>query len=247
MKILLCTILCFSIVGIQSTFKQEQLKQSRVKAAYKEKEEIVSNFLDEYDIKLNMIKIYLRAFKSEGLVEVWAKNKEDELYQLVRTYDICQSSGILGPKRKQGDYQVPEGFYHINRFNPWSNFHLSLGINYPNKSDKILSDAKRPGGDIFVHGTCMTIGCLPMTDELIKEIYILCVESKNNGQEKIPFTFFPAKLTNEKLEEIKKDISPNEDTLELWEALQTAYKIFNENKKLPSISFLEDGRHLIIE
>jgi len=246
MKLLVCTILIIS-AGFQSSFKQNQLKHSRVEAAYEEKEKIVSNYLEAFDIELEKIQIYLRAFKSEQVLEVWAKNKEDVKLQLVKEYAICQNSGILGPKRKQGDYQVPEGFYHINRFNPSSNFHLSLGINYPNKSDKILGDPDRPGGDIFIHGSCVTIGCLPMTDEVIKEIYVLCVESRNNGQNKIPITFFPAELTDEKLKEIRKENPFEASTIELWKELQTAYNLFNKTNKLPIISFLDNGRHLIIE
>ena len=71
-------------------------------------------------------------------------------------------SGTMGPKRLQGDYQVPEGFYYINEFNPNSNYHLHLGLNYPNASDKILSDSLRPGGDIYIHGSCVSIGCIPL-------------------------------------------------------------------------------------
>jgi len=229
------------------TFKEDQKKYKRVKAAYLEKEEKLIQHLENFNIDLDKINIYLRAFKSEGILEVWAKNKSDEKFQRVYEFAICQPSGSLGPKRKQGDYQVPEGFYHINRFNPVSSFHLSVGINYPNKSDKILSDAKRPGGDIFIHGTCMTVGCLPMTDDIIKELYILCVESKNNGQNKIPVTIFPMKFTAVNINEIIEEVAPNEETISLWKALKTAQDIFNKTNQLPTISFLDDGGHLIFE
>src|SRR5690606_11025729 len=103
--------------------------------------------------------------------------KNGEKFTLVKTYPVCSSSGLPGPKRKKGDRQTPEGFYHIDRFNPQSAFHLSLGINYPNSSDKILGHSD-PGGDIFIHGSCVTIGCVPLTDDLIKEVYVLAVEAK---------------------------------------------------------------------
>ena len=73
------------------------------------------------------------------------------------------------PQATQGDSQVPEGFYHMDRFNPLSNFHLSLGVSYPNQSDRILGASGRLGGDIFIHGDCVTIGCVPITDEGIRE------------------------------------------------------------------------------
>lgn len=115
----------------------------------------------------------------------------------VCTYPFCASSGILGPKRKEGDRQIPEGIYYINHFNPVSNFHLSLGINYPNPSDKILSDPAQPGESFYIHGNCVTIGCIPISDDKIKELYILAVEAYNNGQVKIPVHIFPDRLPNE--------------------------------------------------
>ncbi|MEJ7677428.1 MAG: L,D-transpeptidase family protein [Segetibacter sp.] len=89
--------------------------------------------------------------------------------------------GAIGPKRLQGDYQVPEGFYYINEFNPKSTYHLSLGINYPNASDRVLSDSIKPGGDIYIHGNCVTIGCIPLQNDQIEELYILCCNGKISG------------------------------------------------------------------
>ena len=93
----------------------------------------------------------------------------------------------------QGDYQVPEGFYYINEFNPNSNYHLSLGLNYPNASDRILSDSLSPGGDIYIHGSCVSVGCIPVTDEQIEEIYIIASYAKASGQDYIP-THLPRSL-----------------------------------------------------
>ena len=71
--------------------------------------------------------IYIRSFKYDGQLEVWVRNDRKEPFQLFKTYKVCALAGTLGPKRMQGDYQVPEGFYFINEFNPKSNYHLSLG------------------------------------------------------------------------------------------------------------------------
>ncbi len=177
------------------SFKDDQLRYARVREAYKEKESNMKKLLNDNSINKNELRIYLRAFKEEKKIELWAKNNSDSKYKLVKEYKICKTSGKLGPKRKQGDKQIPEGYYHINRFNPYSNFYLSLGINYPNKSDRILGDKNNLGGDIFIHGSCVTIGCLPITNDKIKELYIICVEAKNSGQKTIPVTIFPAELT----------------------------------------------------
>jgi murein L,D-transpeptidase YafK len=224
-------------------FKQEQLKYPRVREAYQAKEATILNLLKRKEIDRSKLQIYIRAFKSEKEVEIWGKNSTDAKFQLIKKYDVCRNSGVLGPKRKQGDLQVPEGFYHINRFNPSSTYHLSLGINYPNKSDRILGIKGKLGGDIFIHGECVTIGCLPMTNDLIKEIYILSVEARNNGQKTIPVTIFPAKLTDEKLAELNKKYARDPDKTNLWKDLKIGYDLFNETNQLFLVGFLSSGRH----
>jgi murein L,D-transpeptidase YafK len=178
-------------------------------------------------------------------MELWGKNSYDENYKLIKNYDICRTSGKLGPKRKQGDLQIPEGFYHINRFNPYSNFYLSLGINYPNKSDRILGIKNNPGGDIFIHGDCVTIGCLPITNEQIKELYIFCVEARNNGQTKIPVTIFPSMLSETKFKRLTNKYDSDPDKIGLWTDLKKGFDIFNKTKQLPTILFLNSGRHVV--
>jgi hypothetical protein len=74
-------------------------------------------------------------------------------YSLVKTYPICATSGRVGPKRRFGDEQVPEGFYELDWFNPQSNFYLSLHVSYPNKSDRILGSRKNPVATFFCMGT----------------------------------------------------------------------------------------------
>ncbi|MCT4622304.1 MAG: L,D-transpeptidase family protein, partial [Schleiferiaceae bacterium] len=155
------------------------------------------------------------------------------------------ASGDIGPKRKQGDYQVPEGFYSIDRFNPQSTYHLSLGLNYPNQSDKILSSKTSPGGNIFIHGSCVSAGCLAITDEWIEELYVYCVEAQNNGGT-IQVTIFPFKPSVENMmyntlgyPELKHEFS-------LWTDLKRGYDQFNESYELPNVQFNEDGSHTII-
>jgi murein L,D-transpeptidase YafK len=229
------------------SFKYDQLRYSRVREAYKDKESNVIDILTSSSIDKNNLRIYLRAFKQEKVIELWAKNSFDSKYRLIKEYDICRTSGELGPKRKQGDRQIPEGFYHINRFNPYSNFYLSLGINYPNKSDKILGEKGNLGNDIFIHGACVTIGCLPITNDQIKELYIFCIEAKNSGQEKIPVSIFPAELTDVKYEKLQKKYKTDSDKLVLWTDLKKGYDIFNKTGKLPNIGFLSSGRHNVHE
>ena len=225
------------------SFKEAQLKNARVKSAYQEKEAVVKEYFRENKLDYGGFQVFLRAFKKEQNLEVWIKQKGKEEFILLHTYAFCSSSGTLGPKRKEGDLQIPEGIYHINHFNPVSNFYLSLGVNYPNASDNILSDKQHPGGSIYIHGNCVTIGCIPITDDKIKELYVLAVEAKNNGQENIPIHIFPDRLDMGVLEKLVQDYAVDEKVSSCWKNLQAIYLDFKANKKLKPVSVNAKGEY----
>lgn len=230
-----------ALTMLQSTsFKATQLQHQRVKNAYDEKESVVKKYFDKKNLSTEGYNIFIRAFKIEGTLEVWVKPKQHDTYTLLHTYTICATSGVAGPKRREGDGQVPEGIYQINHFNPQSNFHLSLGIDYPNASDKILSDRKNPGSAIYIHGNCVTIGCIPLTDDKIKELYILAVEAKNNGQKKIPVHIFPTHLDAQGLKQITSSHSIH---AAFWKNLQKIYADFESSKKIKSVKVNEKGEY----
>ncbi len=227
----------------KGTFRAEQMANSRVKSAYEAKwDSIVAN-LKSMNVAVDQLEVFIRGFKDEADLEVWVKQKKDTIWKLYTTYPICAPSGELGPKRCQGDYQVPEGFYKVNVFNPFSNFHLSLGVSYPNASDKVFACKRDPGGAIMIHGNCCTIGCIPITDEKIEELYVLCVEAKNFGQKEIPIHLFPARLTNVNLLRIKE--SQTDVFVRIfWDNLQTGYEWFEAKKKLPKVTVDAKGKYL---
>ncbi len=230
------------ISSIQTSFKQNQLKNSRVKTAYEEKEAIVKSFFAEKKIRYEGYELFIRAFKKEQVVEVWVKEKNKDEFVLLHAYPFCATSGTLGPKRSEGDSQIPEGVYEINHFNPQSNFYLSLGINYPNASDKILSDRQHPGGSIYIHGNCVTIGCISITDDKIKELYVLAVEAKNNGQGKISVHIFPDRLDTNAIEKLS---SSNQTITSFWKNLQPIYEDFKSSRKLKVVSVNSKGEYSI--
>lgn len=225
-------------------FKTEQKKFSRVKNAYEEKEKIMMENLNHHHIAPDKLEILIIAYKDAQVIELWAKNKTDLKFVKIQRYDFCTSSGTLGPKRAYGDGQIPEGFYYINRFNPVSNFHLSLGLNYPNQSDKILSMAKNLGGDIFIHGNCVTIGCMPITDDKIKELYIYAMEAKNNGQNKIPVYIFPINMDNNIMEKMYGTQKNNIELISFWKNIKQGYDLFVQNQTELKISVGADGKYL---
>lgn len=215
----------------QSGFKDQQLKFERVRTAYDQKWESLRKELALTAIK-SPFKLYIAVYKSEGKLEVWLQATAQRKYQLFKTYNFCAHSGTLGPKVKEGDLQTPEGFYYLNAFNPKSNFYLSLGVNYPNSIDLRRSGQEKPGGDIYIHGNCVTIGCIPLTDEKIKEIYVLAVEAKNSGQLQISVNIFPFKMTDANL---KKYIVQYPKQAAFWRNLQKGYAHFEKHKTLPIV------------
>ncbi|WP_086047911.1 L,D-transpeptidase family protein [Hugenholtzia roseola] len=216
--------------------KTSQLQYKRVRQAYQNQKDFLSAICKQHQIELQELEILIRAFKAEARLEVWGKNKKEATFRLLKSYEICASSGTLGAKRKEGDRQVPEGFYHINHFNADSFYHLSMGINYPNAADRFHADKKRPGGAIYVHGSCVTIGCIPLTDEKIEEVYLLALEARNNGQKHVPVYIFPFEMSNQNLEKYSKIYSSQQD---FWKNLKVGYDYFELHKKLPIFSVAE--------
>lgn len=233
------------LVGFTSgNFKKEQLKYSNVRTAYKEKWALVKEKLFKAGVDTSHFEIFIRVFKQDAKLEVWAKSNNITQFKLVETYPICQSSGRLGPKREQGDGQVPEGFYEVASFNPQSEFYLALRVNYPNKSDLIKSGNTDPGGDIMIHGNCVTIGCMPLTDDKIKEVYIMAVEARDKGQQVIAIHIFPAALSDQGLAKLKS-MKINADKIKFWTNLQQGYTYFEKQKKLPHISVDVNGDYAV--
>ncbi|MFP4543996.1 MAG: murein L,D-transpeptidase family protein [Candidatus Kapaibacterium sp.] len=226
-----------------NSFRERQMEFPRVKQAYEEKNRELIKLLSNHNIISDEIELYIRAFKSEKKIELWAKNRSDDTFTLVREYKVLNSTGGPGPKRKQGDKQTPEGFYYIKRFNPKSKYYLSLGINYPNASDLAFADKDNPGGDIFIHGGKETVGCLPIGDDSIRELYLLCVEARNAGQDRIPVHIFPAKPASEYMAKLQADYKHKDDYLHLWEELKIAFVLFEQARRIPKIIFKEDGSH----
>ena len=225
-------------------FFQVQLGYPRVREAYDQKKEVLEGYFRAAGLEYPSLNIFLRVLKVERRVQVWATSKAGSKFVPMVAYDICSLSGWPGPKRKQGDLQVPEGYYRIDRFNPFSRFHLSLGIDYPNRSDRILGDPRRPGGDIFIHGNCVTIGCVPITDDKIKELYLLAVLARSAGQKSIPVQIFPWALDNDDFEEMAKRLDAGPELVDFWKNLKEGADFQRKRGRLPVVTVDRKGRYI---
>lgn len=218
--------------------------QERVEQARKARSADIAALFKKAGVAFPPEEIFLRAIKDEDVLELWAGRRGEPLVH-VRDYEVCMASGGPGPKRMQGDLQVPEGFYVIDRFNPWSNFHLSLGINYPNDSDRIRGVKGRLGGDIFIHGSCVSIGCLALRDGPIEELYLIALAARDAGQKRISVHLFPARLDPAGLKRLEADAGPDAPLVGFWKELQPGFAAFEESRRPPRVSVLEDGRYRV--
>ncbi|MDJ0931624.1 murein L,D-transpeptidase family protein [Breoghania sp.] len=163
--------------------------------------------------------ILVRLFKEESKLEVWKQTKTGR-YALLKGYDICKWSGKLGPKKKEGDRQAPEGFYTIRpaQMNPNSSYHLSFNTGFPNAYDRSLG---RTGSNLMVHGACSSRGCYAMTDEQIQEIYSLAREAFRGGQRDFQLEAFPFRMTAENMAK-----HANDENMPFWRVLKRGYDHF---------------------
>jgi murein L,D-transpeptidase YafK len=180
--------------------------------------------------------IIFRAYKKEAEFEIW-KQKSDGQYALLKTYPMCRWSGQLGPKKREGDRQVPEGFYTIGpgQMNPNSSYYLSFNVGYPNAFDRAWD---RDGGSIMVHGICSSAGCFSMTDPQIAEIYAIAREAFNAGQRDIQFQSYPFRMTSENL--AKQRLDPN---IAFWKELKNGADHFEVTKA--EVPVLVCDRHYV--
>jgi murein L,D-transpeptidase YafK len=176
--------------------------------------------------------IFVRVFKEESELEVW-KLREDGRFYHFRTYPICNWSGGLGPKLRQGDMQTPEGFYTVSagQMNPTSQYHLAFNLGFPNAYDRAQG---RTGQFLMVHGKCRSAGCYAMTDALMEEIYALAREAFIGGQQSFEVHAFPFRMTESNMRRYRT--SPH---YRFWRMLKDGYDYFETTRQLPAVAVCE--------
>lgn len=124
-------------------------------------------------------RVALLVFKQEKRLAVWVADAKGS-WRYLRDYPILAASGGVGPKLREGDFQVPEGLYAIENLNPASSYHLSMKVGYPNAFDRQIAAREHRtqlGGDIFIHGKNVSIGCVAIGDRGIEELFTLVAET----------------------------------------------------------------------
>lgn len=178
--------------------------------------------------------ILVRIFKRESDLEIWMK--KGERFELFATYPVCRWAGRLGPKKKRGDRQVPEGFYTVSKaqLNPNSRWHRSFNIGYPNILDRSY---KRTGDFIMVHGGCSSAGCIAVTNEAIDEVWAIVTAALGANQKRFQVQVFPFRMT-----EFNLALYGDHPSLRDWRDLKRGYDLFENNQVPPRITMCQ-GRY----
>ncbi|MDX1496136.1 MAG: murein L,D-transpeptidase family protein [Salinisphaeraceae bacterium] len=179
--------------------------------------------------------IFIRIFKQSRQLELWIQNGEQ--FELFRSYPICEMSGTLGPKLREGDEQAPEGFYWVNAgwMHPRSSFHLAMNVGYPNEYDRSY---ERTGSAIMIHGECSSSGCFAMTDPYIEEIYLLAEAALLGGQDYFRVQIFPFRMTEANMRRHGKW-----RWADFWQNLKEGYDFFEQHKRPPNVE-VENQRYV---
>ena len=119
-----------------------------------------------------------------------------------------------------------------------------MHINYPNASDRILGWRQNLGGDIFLHGNCASIGCIPITDEGIKEVYWLAVLVHSQGQQHLPIQIFPARLTDDGFKSLSSSYSSQPKLVAFWRNLKEGYEAFEATHRLSGVTTRAEGTYV---
>ncbi|PRH88888.1 hypothetical protein C5L14_06655 [Labrys okinawensis] len=180
--------------------------------------------------------ILVRIYKKESELEIW-KQTSSGRYALLKSYPVCRWSGQLGPKKSEGDRQVPEGFYAVSMssLNPNSQYYLSFDIGYPNNFDRQLG---RAGGNIMVHGSCSSRGCFAMTDKQVAEIYAVAREALQGGQASFQVQSLPFRMTPENMARNRRN--PN---IGFWQNLKEGTDNFEVTKQTVKVDVCK-GRYV---
>lgn len=209
-------------------------------------------------------KYYLyRVFKKEKEIEVWAGKSSTDSLKLIQTLRICAMDFEPGPKARQGDGKTPEGFYRLSDLYGSTNWFMwirlntgdidnygevgigssfKLYVNYPNSLDRSRTakylPGKNSGGDICVHGNCVSAGCIAFKNRVFLPVYAFFKKHDRSRYGYPQIHVFPYRFEDydiQKFSEENPDL-PAEYLIEFWKNLKEGYDKFNSSHRAPKIS-----------
>lgn len=235
--------LLFTASGFCGQFKNDQLRYPRFREAHEQYLPKIKTQFARRKVPFPPQALTVRIFKDEDELEIWARGKGQKAYSFIKSFKIFSLSGNPGPKRGNGDQQIPEGFYHINYYNPASLYHFSVRINYPNESDRKLGYKDNLEEDVYIFGETVSVGSICLNDESIKELYVILAEVRDGGVEKIPVQIFPFKMTDENFDRFKEIYGDDQGLLKFWSNLKEGYDYFAGQGKLPLVWVDNRGKY----
>jgi hypothetical protein len=209
----------------------------RKAGAEKRARPVVEKLFQDAGLSFPPEQVLFRVFKQENLLELWAASKKDAELSKVATYKICYASGAIGPKRREGDLQVPEGFYTLTAYTSTWRYHLMMYVDYPTSSDRALGGPS-PGGDIYIHGNCASIGCISMGDERVEELWVAASALNERGG-RVHLHVFPTKDLSALL--ASQTMPEHHD---FWKNLKEGFDYFDQKKRLPKVTVGAGARYV---
>lgn len=184
-------------------------------------------------------RLVLVAYKKSSVLQVWGR--AGDRHVLVHEYPVCALRRDAGPKMREGDGMTPEGIYRVVGFNPNSAFHLSMKIDYPNRAD-LMRNYVKPGGDIYIHGNCVTAGCIALGDKAITELYRLCLKYRG----KTDVLIFPVD-DEEDWNGLMTSAQQREqwDLMDFWGALKLVWRAWTETGVIPEYDVVLNGLYVV--
>jgi murein L,D-transpeptidase YafK len=138
----------------------------------------LTRYFRAHKLKYPPKRVIFLVLKKEKLLQLYANTTKGRFVH-IKDFPVAAASGELGPKLKEGDCQVPEGVYKIVFLNPNSLYHLSMRLDYPNAFDRKMAKADgrtNLGGDIMIHGDCVSIGCVAMGNEISEDLFVMAAD-----------------------------------------------------------------------
>ncbi|WP_241575276.1 peptidoglycan meso-diaminopimelic acid protein amidase [Rosenbergiella nectarea] len=176
--------------------------------------------------------VFIQIFKSERTLELYAKVGNQ--FRLLNRFNICKFSGGLGPKRVQGDFKSPEGFYTIgaSQLHPDSHYYRAINLGFPNQYDRANG---YNGNYLMIHGDCVSIGCYAMTNSGIDQIFKYVTAAFNNGQTQIEVNIYPFRMTDDNMRRYA-----GSQYINFWKQLKPGYDYFEKYKQPPMIAVMNN-------